>query len=110
MTLLPPTQALCEALAQLAQQTSEGDYVALSGNVLALSGHVCDVIEAASQSAYLVGVADPCSIAASTGVVDHAKLTRSSHLLSVACQNLSTSDSSSREVRCSCVLCRSTQH
>ena len=66
---------------------------------------MCDIAEATSQAAYLVGVADPTSTAATPVVIDQVQLGRSCHLISVACQSLASSSTDKDEViLCVCVL------
>lgn len=59
---------------------------------------VCLLTEAAAQAAYLVGIADPSSTAATPGLVDQAQFARASQAISMACQNLLNPASSQQQV------------
>ena len=50
------------------------------------------------QAAYLLGVADPCSTVATVGVIDAGHLSRSAHLLTAACESVTSAASSKEEV------------
>lgn len=65
-----------------------GAYDEFSKSVESTSDAVCQLTEAAAQAAYLVGIADPSSTAATPGLVDQAQFARANQAVSTACQNL----------------------
>ena len=82
----PPHQALSNTLSQL---TKSQDPQSTGHTALTVTRCVCEVVEAASQAAFLVGVADPSSSVATPGIIDHTHLARHAHLISTSCQSLS---------------------
>ena len=94
-----PLQVLGEAGASITTHAKKGAYDEFSGAVENTSHAVCQLAEAASQAAYLVGIADPSSTAATPGLVDQAQFARANQAISTACQNLLNPASNQQQVR-----------
>ena len=77
----------------------KGDHEEFGKAVENTSLAVCQLTEAASQAAYLVGIADPSSTAATPGLVDQTQFARASQAISMACQNLLNPSSTQQQVR-----------
>ena len=63
-----------------------------------------DSLQASAQAAYLVGIADPSSTAASPGLVDQAQFARASQAISTACQSLVNPASTQQQVGGTAIL------
>ena len=94
-----PLQVLGEAGASITTHAKKGAYDEFSRAVENTSHAVCQLTEAASQAAYLVGIADPSSTAATPGLVDQAQFARANQAISTACQNLLNPASNQQQVR-----------
>ena len=64
-----------------------------------VSAAICGLVEAAAQSAYLVAIADPSSVAGRSGLVDQAAFLRAHEEIIKACAVLRHPESSQQEVR-----------
>ena len=78
----PPThtQVLGEAGALITTHAKKGEIEAFSKSVDSTANAVCQLTEASAQAAYLVGIADPSSIAATPGLVDQTQFARASQV------------------------------
>ncbi|XP_014674038.1 PREDICTED: talin-2-like [Priapulus caudatus] len=89
---------LGNAMTGIANTAKKGELESFGRSVKEVADAVCALIEAASQSAYLVGIADPSSEAGRPGLVDQAQFARASQAIQVACQNLTNPASSQQQV------------
>lgn len=89
---------LGEAGAHITTHAKKGDHEQFGKAVENTSLAVCQLTEAASQAAYLVGIADPSSTAATPGLVDQNQFARASQAISMACQNLLKPSSTQQQV------------
>ena len=55
----------------------------------------CSYIDAVSQAAYLVGVSHPSSVPASPQLIDQSKVSISSHVIMLSCQQLESGSATS---------------
>ena len=94
MTLFFLPKVLTASLSDLTGKGSES----LGDVVQKTSLETCEIVEATAQAAYVVGIADLNSTAASAVVIDQVQLSRSTHLVSIACQSLASSSSGKEEV------------
>ena len=74
------TQVLGEAGALITTHAKKGEIEAFSKSVDSTANAVCQLTEASAQAAYLVGIADPSSIAATPGLVDQTQFARASQV------------------------------
>lgn len=100
--LLPIThstpQVLGEEGTSITTHAKNGAYEEFSRAVENTSQAVCQLTEAAAQAAYLVGIADPSSTAATPGLVDEAQFARANQAISTACHNLLNPASNQQQV------------
>ena len=92
------SKVLGEAGAHITTHAKKGDHEQFGKEVENTSLAVCQLTKAASQAAYLVGIADPSSTAAIPGLVDQNQFARASQAILMACQNLLKS-STQQQVR-----------
>ena len=93
-----PPQVLGEAGANITTFAKNGAYDDFSRAVENTAQAVCQLTEASAQAAYLVGIADPSSTAATPGLVDQAQFARANQAISIACQNLLNPASNQQQV------------
>jgi len=92
------SKVLGEAVAHITSHAKKGDHEQFGKEVENTSLAVCQLTKAASQAAYLVGIADPSSTAATPGLVDRNQVARASQAIPMACQKLLKS-STQQQVR-----------
>ena len=92
-------QVLGVSGANITTYAKNGAYDDFSRSVETMSGTVCQLTEASAQAAYLVGIADPSSTAATPGLVDQAQFARANQAIATACQNLLNPASNQQQVR-----------
>ena len=97
--VIDKSKVLGEAGAHITMHAKKGDHEEFGKAVENTSLAVCQLTEAASQAAYLVGIADPSSTAATPGLVDQTQFARASQAISMACQNLLNPSSTQQQVR-----------
>ena len=96
--MVEKSKVLGEAGALFTTHAKKGDHDEFGKAVENTSQAVCQLTEAAAQAAYLVGIADSSSIAATPGLVDQAQFARASQAISMACQSLLNPSSSQQQV------------
>jgi len=96
--VIDKSKVLGEAGAHITTHAKKGDHEQFGKAVENTSLAVCQLTEAASQAAYLVGIADPSSTAATPGLVDQNQFARASQAISMACQNLLKPSSTQQQV------------
>ena len=96
--VIDKSKVLGEAGAHITMHAKKGDHEEFGKAVENTSLAVCQLTEAASQAAYLVGIADPSSTAATPGLVDQTQFARASQAISMACQNLLNPSSTQQQV------------
>ena len=96
--VMEKSKVLGEAGASITTHAKKGDFDEFGRSVDATSQAVCSLTEAAAQAAYLVGIADPSSTAATPGLVDQTQFARASQAISMACQNLLNPASTQQQV------------
>lgn len=92
------SKVLGEAGASITTHAKKGEIDEFGRAVESTAQAVCTLTEAAAQAAYLVGIADPSSTAATPGLVDQAQFARAGQAISMACQNLLNPASSQQQV------------
>ena len=88
-----------EAGAKITSTAKKQNYDEFGAAVDMTAKAVCQLTMSAAQAAYLVGIADPSSIAATPGLVDQTQFARASQAISMACQNLLSPNSTQQQVR-----------
>lgn len=82
----------------IANHAKKSEHEQFGEAVKGVSSSICGLIEAAAQSAYLVGVSDPSSVAGRPGLVDQAQFARASQAIQTGCQSLSNPTSAQQQV------------
>ncbi len=96
--VLERSKVIGEASALLTTHAKKGAHEEFGLAVENTAAAVCQVTEASAQAAYLVGIADPSSTAASPGLVDQTQFARASQAISTACQSLVNPASTQQQV------------
>ena len=93
------SQVVGEAGAKITFTAKKQNYDQFGEAVDLTAKAVCQLTMSAAQAAYLVGIADPSSIAATPGLVDQTQFARASQAISMACQNLLSPNSTQQQVK-----------
>ncbi|EEB19421.1 Talin-2, putative [Pediculus humanus corporis] len=97
-TVMAKSKSLGDGMTGIANHAKKSEYEQFGEAVKGVSSSICGLIEAAAQSAYLIGVSDPSSTAARPGLLDQAQLARASQAIQTACQDLSNPTSNHEQV------------
>lgn len=89
----------------IAGYSRDGNIESFCVSVRQFSTSVCVLTESASQSAYLVGIADKASEPGKPGLVDQSQFSRANQAIQQACQILASPTSTQSQVNISQVLC-----
>ncbi|PAV71894.1 hypothetical protein WR25_14266 [Diploscapter pachys] len=89
---------LGEAMTGIARNAKNLDTSSLCTSVRSSADAVCRLAEAANQSAYLVGVANPRSTRGRAAIVDGAALRRSAQLVKQVCDRIATRNYSQEQL------------
>lgn len=82
----------------IANHARNSEYNEFGDSVRSVGKSVCNLVEAASQSAYLIGVSQPGSKAGTPGLVDQALFSRALNDIHAACNTLCNNKSGRNEV------------
>ena len=82
----------------IATYSRDGNMESFCVSVRQFSTSVCTLTESASQSAYLVGIADKASEPGKPGLVDQSQFSRANQAIQQACQTLASPTSSQSQV------------
>ena len=96
--VMEKSQVVGEAGAKITSTAKKQNYDEFGEAVDTTAKAVCQLTMSAAQAAYLVGIADPSSIAATPGLVDQTQFARASQAISMACQNLLSPNSTQQQV------------
>lgn len=96
--VMEKSQVVGEAGAKITSTAKKQNYDEFGAAVDMTAKAVCQLTMSAAQAAYLVGIADPSSIAATPGLVDQTQFARASQAISMACQNLLSPNSTQQQV------------
>nr|XP_034319737.1 talin-2-like [Crassostrea gigas] len=88
-----------ETMTGITNHAKKGDLENFCDSVGNFSTSVCGLTEAASQAAYLVGIADGASEPGRPGLVDQSQFARANQAIQMACQNLVNPASSQQQRR-----------
>nr|XP_022305900.1 talin-1-like isoform X8 [Crassostrea virginica] len=90
---------LGDSMTGITNHAKKGDLENFCDSVGNFSTSVCGLTEAASQAAYLVGIADGASEPGRPGLVDQSQFARANQAIQMACQNLVNPASSQQQRR-----------
>ncbi len=96
--VMEKSKALGDCMTGIANHAKKSEHEEFGEAVKGVSEAICGLVEAAAQSAYLVGVADPSSIAGKRGLVDQNQFMRAYQAIKMACQNLTNPNSGQQQV------------
>ena len=74
--VMEKSKALGDCMTGIANHAKKSEHDEFSESVRGVSEAICGLVEAAAQSAYLVGVAEPSSVAGRRGLVDQNQFMR----------------------------------
>ncbi|KAI8493573.1 Talin-1 [Branchiostoma belcheri] len=87
-TVMDKSKTLGESMSSITQHAKNSEHEEFGSAVTRASTAVCGLTEAAAQTAYLVGIADPSSQAGRQGLVDQSQFARANQAIQMACQQL----------------------
>ncbi|XP_041458339.1 talin-1-like isoform X4 [Lytechinus variegatus] len=97
-SIMLKSKDLGESVNGIAKTAKDGELEKFGQMVDSAGQAVCGLTEAAAQSAYLVGISDPSSVAGRPGLVDQSQLVRAFQAIESACQSLLNPDSNQQQV------------
>ena len=92
------SKALGDGMTGIANHAKKSEHEDFGVAVKEVASAIVGLIEAASQATYLVGVSDPSSVAGKRGLVDQSQFMRASQAIKLACQTLTTPNSSQQQI------------
>lgn len=98
-SVMEKSKLLGDSMTGITNHAKKGDLENFCDSVGNFSTSVCGLTEAASQAAYLVGIADGASEPGRPGLVDQSQFARANQAIQMACQNLVNPASSQQQVR-----------
>ncbi|XP_033109397.1 talin-1-like isoform X3 [Anneissia japonica] len=97
-TVMAKSKALGGSMAGITRHAKDGELEGFGKSVESAGDAVCGLAEAAAQSAYLVGISDPSSVAGRPGLVDQSQFARAYEAIQAACNNLLNPTSNQQQV------------
>ena len=97
-TVMEKSKALGDGMTGIANHAKKSEHEEFGDAVKGVSEAICGLVEAAVQSAYLVGVADPNSTAGKRGLVDQSQFMKASQAIKSACSNLTSPVSGQQQI------------
>uniref|UniRef100_A0A8W8NUA5 Talin-1 n=1 Tax=Magallana gigas TaxID=29159 RepID=A0A8W8NUA5_MAGGI len=97
-SVMEKSKLLGDSMTGITNHAKKGDLENFCASVGNFSTSVCGLTEAASQGAYLVGIADGASEPGRPGLVDQSQFARANQAIQMACQNLVNLASSQQQV------------
>ncbi|XP_062597737.1 talin-1-like isoform X2 [Saccostrea cucullata] len=97
-SVMEKSKLLGDSMTGITNHAKKGDLENFCDSVGNFSTSVCGLTEAASQAAYLVGIADGASEPGQPGLVDQSQFARANQAIQMACQNLINPASSQQQV------------
>ncbi len=82
------SKALGDGMTGIANHAKKSEHEEFGDAVRGVSDAICGLVEAASQAAYLVGVADPSSVAGRKGLVDQTQFYKASQVIEINLINI----------------------
>ncbi|XP_074035813.1 talin_middle and talin-RS domain-containing protein rhea isoform X1 [Leptinotarsa decemlineata] len=97
-TVIEKSKMLGEGLTGITASAKASDHEKFAEHVKGFTNAICSLVETSAQTAYLIGVSDPSSIAGRPGLVDQAQFARASQAIQQGCAALSSSVSPQKQV------------
>ena len=96
--VIEKSKALGDGMTGIANHAKKSEHTQFSTAVKDVSDAIVGLVEAASQSTYLVGISDPSSVAGKRGLVDQSQFVRASQNIKTACQTLINPASNQQQI------------
>ena len=96
--VMEKSKELGSCMTGIANHAKKSEHEEFGDAVRGVSDAICGLVEAAAQSAYLVGVADPSSQAGKRGLVDQIAFNRAHQAIKAACQTLTNPSSGQQQI------------
>ncbi|KAL3286614.1 hypothetical protein HHI36_001113 [Cryptolaemus montrouzieri] len=96
--VIDKSKVLGDAMTGITSSAKMSEHEKFCENIKTFSGAICSLIEASAQSAYLIAISDPTSIAGRPGLVDQAQFARASQAIHQGCAALSSPSSPQKQV------------
>merc|ERR1719193_2036756 len=96
--VMEKSKALGDGMTGIANHAKKSEHAEFGAAVKDVADAIVGLIEAAAQATYLVGVADPTSIAGKRGLVDQAQFARASQHIKAACTTLTNRASTQQQI------------
>ena len=90
-TVMEKSKALGDGMTGIANHAKKSEHDEFGESVKSVSDAICGLVEAAAQSAYLVGVSDPSSVTGRAGLIDQTQFVKAAQAIKQACQVFETS-------------------
>ena len=97
-TVMEKSKALGDGMTGIANHAKHSEHDEFGDAVKGVSEAICGLVEAASQAAYLVGVADPSSVGGKRGLVDQAQFLRAAQAIKQACDIICNPSSGQQQI------------
>ena len=97
-TVMEKSKALGDGMTGIANHAKHSEHDMFGDAVKGVSEAICGLVEAAAQAAYLVGVADPSSVAGRPGLVDQGAFLRAAQAIKQACDVLCNPSSGQQQI------------
>ena len=96
--VMEKSKALGDGMTGIANHAKKSEHEEFGAAVKEVSDAIVGLIEAASQATYLVGIADPTSVAGKRGLVEQTQFMRASQSIRSACTTLTNSTSNQQQI------------
>jgi talin len=103
-TVMEKSKALGDGMTGIANHAKRSEHDEFGEAVKGVAEAICGLVEAAAQASYLVGVADPSSVAGRRGLVDQAQFLRSAQAIKKACIVLCAPGSGQQQILTSATI------
>lgn len=103
-TVMEKSKALGDGMTGIANHAKRSEHDEFGEAVKGVADAICGLVEAAAQSAYLVGVADPSSVGGKRGLVDQTQFIRASQAIKQACGVLCNPSSGQQQILSSATI------
>ncbi|KAK9884059.1 hypothetical protein WA026_004996 [Henosepilachna vigintioctopunctata] len=96
--VIDKSKVLGDAMTGITSSAKKSEHEKFCENIKTFSGAICNLVESSAQSAYLIAISEPTSIAGRPGLVDQAQFARASQAIHQGCAALSSSSSPQKQV------------
>jgi len=97
-TVMEKSKALGDGMTGIANHAKKSEHEEFGDSVKSVADAICGLVEAAAQSAYLVGVSDPSSVTGRAGLIDQSQFVRAAQAIKQACQVLCNANSGQQQI------------